>query len=684
MPAVLIFILLFFQGADDALRRGKAYAGEGRWREAEEQLRLHLNRHPKTAEAVVLHARALAALGQPFDAALELEEFLKQEPESVPALKLYGHLLDAVVEEKAKAEEVMLKTARLAPRDPEVWRSLGNLYLVRNRFDDAIRCFAEAARLRPTDPLLVASLAYARGKVAPSPQVAASFLKAVGLNRRSGQPDPAVHLLYGDYLLATQKTSEGIAQLTRALLLNPHLAEAYFLRALAYERLKDYRRAEADALAAIREEEGRRDARQLLLRVYRALGDSAKAEREAAALQQLSEQGSREQEAGRDVRGLLATAEPLLREGKFAAAAQAYEEIVKTAPDFYEAYFALGMSYFQLGRLPESEAAFKKYLSFQPISADGHAALGVLLLQRGRFAEARGEFKRAIEIDPGAVEARKGFAQSALMTGEAAAAARELDPLYQQGAGCDPECFTLLARAEFALNRPERVVEILNRGLKLHEGSAEYLRSLTQLLLDERPRGPQTRQYVAILKERMPAEAETYYFSGLLEYLNSRPGEAATEARKGLALAVDDAARARLQGLVGRAEEKLGNYGGAEAAFKEARELGRRMNPPDAQAGAFYAQFLARRSREEEALGLLDQIIAESPNAGVAYLERAKVLAARRSRERAIEDAKQALAHAGIDLETTRAAHGLLIRMYYSLGKRDEALAHQRQLETLR
>src|SRR5215204_5581089 len=106
MPAVLIFILLFFQGADDALRRGKAYAGEGRWREAEEQLRLHLNRHPKTAEAVVLHARALAALGQPFDAALELEEFLKQEPESVPALKLYGHLLDAVVEEKAKAEEV--------------------------------------------------------------------------------------------------------------------------------------------------------------------------------------------------------------------------------------------------------------------------------------------------------------------------------------------------------------------------------------------------------------------------------------------------------------------------------------------------------------------------------------------------------------------------------------------------
>jgi len=699
MRVTTVFIVLLLmvgispaQTQDDHLRLGKLHASQGRWREAEEQFRLFLNDHSPSAkeaaagieEAVILHAQSLMALGQPFDATLRLEDYLKHDSDSVAVLKLYGYLLDAVIKDRAKAEETLIRCSKFAPRDVEIWRSLGNLYLVSNRYDDSIRCFKEAVRLRPASPLLISSLAYSEGKASPSPRVGAAFVKAIRLNGRAGRPDAAVHLLYGDYLLQTNNALASVAQLTAALLIDPHLSEAYFLRALANERLKKYPQAEADALAAIREDEKRKDAHQLLLRLYRARNDQEKAEREAAILQRLGEENSQEQAVGRDVRKLLATAEPLLRAGKYTEAAQAYEEIVKAAPEFYEAYFALGISYFQLGKFSASESSLKKYLSFQPISGDGRAALGVLLMQQGRFVDAMAEFKKAVEIDPGATEARKGLAHCALLTGKAEAVESALDSLYQQGNSCDPECYVLLAKAQFAMNRTERAVEILNRGLKLYERSIDYLKSLTQLLLDERPRGVQTRQYVTILREMEPAEAEIYYFSSLLEYLDSNPDRAINEAKKGLELAADGATRARLHGVIGRAEEKLDNDDKAEAAFKTAREISRKLRSPDFQIATFYARFLVHRSREEEALTLLSQIIEESPHAGAAYLERAKILAARRNSEQAIADAKQALAHAGLDLETTRAAHALLVRAYYSIGKKSEAQFHQRQWQTLR
>jgi tetratricopeptide (TPR) repeat protein len=662
-----------------SLQSGRRLAEEGRWREAEEAFRRSLKENPDSIEAVTFHARALTAIGQPFDATLELEEFLRREPDSVPVLKLYGHLLDAFVQDKEKAEEVLQRCARLAPRDPDVWRSLGNLYLVRNRFEDSIKSFQAAVRLNPSSPLFVASLAYVEGKLSPSPKIDAAFARAARGNKHSRRPDPSVPLLYGDYLLQRGRTEAGAAQLTAALLLDPHLAEGYFLRGLAHERLMKYPLAEADALAAIREDSNRRDARQLLLRVYRALGDEAKAAAQAEILQKLSDEGGKQEATGRDIRRLLASAEPLLREGKFAEAARAYEEIVRASPDFYEGWFALGMSYFQLGRNSEAENALKKYLRFQPISADGHSALGVLYLQQGRYEEAKSAFKQAVEIDPEAGEARKGLAASALGTADARAAAAAVEPLYEKGSDCDPECYVLLAKSNFALGRVERVAEVLNRGLEQHKQSIEYLKSLTRLLLEERPRNPLTRRFVEILKQRLPNEAESYYYSSMLEFSNSRWAQAIAEANAGFEKNANEFDRSRLYTVVGRARENLGDSEGAEAAYKTAL-----AESPAADAGIYYAQFLTRRLRSDEAFDLLARIIESPHHAAAAYLERAKLFFANKDTEKAIADGNLALQRAGTDLDTIRGAHTLLIRAYYAAGKKNEALSHQRKLQAMK
>jgi Flp pilus assembly protein TadD len=87
-----------------------------------------------------------------------------------------------------------------------------------------------------------------------------------------------------------------------------------------------------------------------------------------------------------DINRDFAAAEEMLQAGKVADAAQAFEHITHLRPDFAEAYFALGVSYAQLGKPEEAAAALRSYLKWKPESPDGHAILGILLFHDGRRA----------------------------------------------------------------------------------------------------------------------------------------------------------------------------------------------------------------------------------------------------------------------------------------------------------
>ena len=86
-----------------------------------------------------------------------------------------------------------------------------------------------------------------------------------------------------------------------------------------------------------------------------------------------------------------AVAEALMKAGKVADAAQAFEQIARLRPDFAEAHFALGVAYIQLGKPGPAAAALGSYLKLEPESPDGHAILGILFFHDGRIADARRE-----------------------------------------------------------------------------------------------------------------------------------------------------------------------------------------------------------------------------------------------------------------------------------------------------
>ena len=135
-----------------------------------------------------------------------------------------------------------------------------------------------------------------------------------------------------------------------------------------------------------------------------------------------------------------------MKAGKVAAAAQAFEHILRLQPDFAEAYFALGVSYVQLGKSEEAAAALRSYLKLEPQSPDGHAVLGILLFDTHRIAEARPELEQAVRLDSSQSEAAEDLGRVYNLEGNPAKAVALLRPLVASGEA-DDQARAILARA---------------------------------------------------------------------------------------------------------------------------------------------------------------------------------------------------------------------------------------------
>ncbi|MGC9399382.1 MAG: tetratricopeptide repeat protein [Anaerolineae bacterium] len=87
--------------------------------------------------------------------------------------------------------------------------------------------------------------------------------------------------------------------------------------------------------------------------------------------------------------------------GEYQAAVQVLEEIVANNEENAEAYFLLGLSYFNLNQYQKARDAFNRALELDPQRAAAiHHNLGALAYQMGDIETAETEFKAALEIEP--------------------------------------------------------------------------------------------------------------------------------------------------------------------------------------------------------------------------------------------------------------------------------------------
>jgi Flp pilus assembly protein TadD len=88
------------------------------------------------------------------------------------------------------------------------------------------------------------------------------------------------------------------------------------------------------------------------------------------------------------------------REGRPRAAEAICKRLLAKHPGDFDALHLLGVSRFQLGKLPQALAAYDKALLIRPNSAELLSNRGVALRDLGRFEEALASYELALSVDP--------------------------------------------------------------------------------------------------------------------------------------------------------------------------------------------------------------------------------------------------------------------------------------------
>lgn len=256
-----------------------AYFESRNYTAARAQLRSMIQRQD-TAELHDLLAEAEEKLGNYVEAANEYEKAAHMDPTE-------HHIFDWGVElllhrTIEPATEVFQQGVARYPRSPKLWIGLGIALYSRGRYDDAVKAFAQATDLNPSDPrpylflgklynistaeaptvserlrrfaqlqpdnpqaLYYHAMSLWKGTRAQSEQASAE--QVVSLFRKAATLDPTfpdVHLQLGILYAEQQKSTEAIQEYQQAIELQPSLAEAHYRLAQALGRTGQKDRAQ--------------------------------------------------------------------------------------------------------------------------------------------------------------------------------------------------------------------------------------------------------------------------------------------------------------------------------------------------------------------------------------------------------------------------------------------------------
>jgi tetratricopeptide (TPR) repeat protein len=131
------------------------------------------------------------------------------------------------------------------------------------------------------------------------------------------------------------------------------------------------------------------------------------------------------------------TAEGLkaLDEGRYDAAAAAFQKATASDPRDYFAHFNLAMSYTLLHRDPEAVAEYRKTLEIKPGLYEAELNGGIVLMRQNNPVDAGPLLEDAARQKPGEFRPRYYFAESLLQTGDYARAEEN----YRQAIALDPK-----------------------------------------------------------------------------------------------------------------------------------------------------------------------------------------------------------------------------------------------------
>lgn len=250
-------------------------------------------------------------------------------------------------------------------------------------------------------------------------------------------------------------------------------------------------------------------------------------------------------------------------------------------------------------------------------------------------------------------------------------------PIQQQQQS-EEVAWLLVARGYENLGKSGEALRTLRTGSKENPNSQRLMLSLGEFLFRLKTDSQEAGAVLAQAAGAMPLDPEARHYYAQWAFLNDKEGECATQERAALALpGLNDLAFLQMYTLLGLCEDKLDHADRAETAFRQALNVNHRLKAFDPSSAVQFARFLRVAGRENEALQLVNEIIARSPGFGPGHLELAKHFEGGGKYNNAVEEAQRALSGEGNDDLTTRSARMILVKCYFVLGRKAESAAQQ-------
>jgi tetratricopeptide (TPR) repeat protein len=196
---------------------------------------------PKSSEALAGLVSIYAKTSRLRDAEAALHKYLALVPDSAAAHLQLGRVLEAQGKNDQAITE--LETGlRLAPNDFAAQRDLASLYAADNQYQKAESMFRALVQQDPRNAALRHAFAGVLLQQRKFAEAQAELLQTVKL-------DPALGEAYGDLAVAASENQDyalTIKALDARARLLPELPATYFLRATAYDHLRNYEQAAAN------------------------------------------------------------------------------------------------------------------------------------------------------------------------------------------------------------------------------------------------------------------------------------------------------------------------------------------------------------------------------------------------------------------------------------------------------
>jgi serine/threonine-protein kinase len=307
----------------------------------------------------------------------------------------------------------------------------------------------------------------------------------------------------------------------------------------------------------------------------------------------------------------------LMDQGRFDAAARAYDEAVARAPDNPGIHNSIGYLFDEEGRLPEAIAAYRWALELEPDNTDALSNLGNALRRQGQLPQAVAALRMAVALRPDLPGPHTNLGLALAKSDQATEAeyhlrrAVELDPK-------SPNAYRALGELLPDLGRREEAETVLRKALELAPEEASAHDSLG-IVLEDLGRLEEAEAAHRRALELDAANAGFHDNLGGVLATQGRLKEAEAAHRQALLLDPNNViTRTNLSyalGEQGRLEE-------AEAACRTALQ----RNPEHAPAYGNLAFVLLRQGRADQALAASRRAVALQPGLALAHLNLAAAL----------------------------------------------------------